>query len=77
MTSNGKRDRELLVAGDIMRTVASQPSLHSVAVLASIVAIRTLLSFSLEVELTGHWPWQANTPVLPPPETTPRRPPQP
>ena len=49
---------ELLVAGDIIRTVASQPTLTSVAILASIVAIRTLLSFSLEVELTGRWPWQ-------------------
>jgi len=47
---------ELLVAGDIIRTVASQPTLTSVAILASIVAIRTLLSFSLEVELTGRWP---------------------
>ena len=68
---------ELLVAGDIIRTVASQPTLTSVAVLASIVLIRTFLSFSLEVELTGRWPWQADTAPLPPPETTPRRPLQP
>ena len=67
---------ELLVAGDIIRTVASQPTLTSVAILASIVAIRTLLSFSLEVELTGRWRWRANSPVLPPPETTPRSSPQ-
>ena len=58
---------ELLVAGDIIRTVASQPTLTSVAILASIVAIRTLLSFSLEVELTGRWPWQADATVRPPP----------
>jgi uncharacterized membrane protein len=57
---------ELLVAGDIVRTVATQPTLTSVAVLAIIVLIRTFLSFSLEIELTGHWPWQANTPVSPP-----------
>jgi len=68
---------ELLVAGDIIRTVAGQPTLTSVAILASIVLIRTLLSFSLEVELTGRWPWQANTTGLPPPEKTPRRPVQP
>jgi uncharacterized membrane protein len=68
---------ELLVAGDIIRTVASKPTLISVAILASIVAIRTLLSFSLEVELTGHWPWRANSTVTPSPETTPGRPPQP
>jgi uncharacterized membrane protein len=50
---------ELLVAGDIIRTVAVDPSFTSVGVLALIVAIRTFLSFSLQVELTGRWPWQA------------------
>jgi uncharacterized membrane protein len=49
---------ELLVAGDIIRTVAIAPTFASVGVLAVIVVIRTFLSFSLEVELTGHWPWQ-------------------
>ena len=49
---------ELLVAADIIRTVAAQPTLTSVAVLAAIVAIRTFLSFSLELEITGRWPWQ-------------------
>lgn len=49
---------ELLVAGDIIRTVAASPSLTSVAILAAIVLIRTFLSFSLEVETTGRWPWQ-------------------
>jgi uncharacterized membrane protein len=49
---------ELLVAGDIVRTVAATPTLTSVAVLAAIVLIRTFLSFSLEVETTGRWPWQ-------------------
>jgi uncharacterized membrane protein len=49
---------ELLVAGDIVRTVAASPSLTSVAILAAIVLIRTFLSFSLEVEITGRWPWQ-------------------
>jgi uncharacterized membrane protein len=48
---------ELLVAGDIVRTVATEPTFTSVAILAIIVLIRTLLSFSLEVELTGRWPW--------------------
>ena len=47
---------ELLVAGDIVRTVAAQPTLISVAILGLIVLIRTFLSFSLEVELTGRWP---------------------
>ncbi|MEP6979487.1 MAG: DUF1622 domain-containing protein [Nakamurella sp.] len=49
---------ELLVAADIIRTVAITPTLTSVAVLAVIVAIRTFLSFSLELEITGRWPWQ-------------------
>jgi uncharacterized membrane protein len=49
---------ELLVAGDIIRTVATQPTLTSVAILAVIVLIRTFLSFSLTVEISGHWPGQ-------------------
>ncbi|HEY9497214.1 MAG TPA: DUF1622 domain-containing protein [Intrasporangium sp.] len=49
---------ELLVAADIIRTVAVTPTLASVLVLALIVAIRTFLSFSLELEITGRWPWQ-------------------
>jgi uncharacterized membrane protein len=49
---------ELLVAADIIRTVAITPTLESVAVLAAIVLIRTFLSFSLELEITGRWPWQ-------------------
>jgi uncharacterized membrane protein len=49
---------ELLVAADIIRTVAVTPTLGSVAVLAGIVLIRTFLSFSLELEITGRWPWQ-------------------
>jgi uncharacterized membrane protein len=57
---------ELLVVGDIVRTVATQPTLTSVAILAIIVLIRTFLSFSLEVELTGSWPWQRKTVQLPP-----------
>jgi uncharacterized membrane protein len=49
---------ELLVAADIIRTVAVTPTLESVLVLALIVAIRTFLSFTLELEITGRWPWQ-------------------
>ena len=49
---------ELLVAADIIRTVAVTPTLSSVSVLALIVLIRTFLSFSLELEITGRWPWQ-------------------
>jgi len=49
---------EFLVAADIIRTVAVTPSLTDVAVLADIVLIRTFLSWSLELEITGRWPWQ-------------------
>ncbi|MFC0456139.1 DUF1622 domain-containing protein [Arthrobacter liuii] len=49
---------ELLVAADIIRTVAVTPTFASVGVLAIIVLIRTFLSFSLELEITGRWPWQ-------------------
>jgi uncharacterized membrane protein len=46
------------VAADIIRTVAVQPSLENVAVLGLIVLIRTFLSFALEVEIEGRWPWK-------------------
>lgn len=49
---------EFLVAADIINTVAIEPTLDSLAVLAGIVLIRTFLSFSLEVEIEGRWPWQ-------------------
>ena len=49
---------EFLVAADIIRTVAVEPSLENVAVLGVIVLIRTFLSFSLEVEIDGSLPWR-------------------
>jgi uncharacterized membrane protein len=49
---------EFLVAADIIRTVAVEPSLENVAVLGLIVLIRTFLSFSLEVEIDGRLPWR-------------------
>lgn len=49
---------EFRVAADIINTVAIEPTLDSLAVLAGIVAIRTFLSWSLEVEIEGQWPWQ-------------------
>ena len=49
---------ELLVAADILRTISTQPTLQQVVVLAIVVLIRTFLSFSLEIELEGRWPWQ-------------------
>ena len=49
---------EFLVAADIIRTIAVEPSFRGVGVLAIIVVIRTFLSFTLEVELEGRWPCQ-------------------
>ncbi len=49
---------EILVAADIIRTVALQPSLTSITVLGILVVIRTFLSWSLVVEIEGRWPWQ-------------------
>ncbi|MGI0526602.1 DUF1622 domain-containing protein [Rhizobium giardinii] len=51
---------ELLVAADIVGTVAVEPTLENVLVLAFIVLIRTFLSVSLTVEIEGRWPWQAS-----------------
>jgi uncharacterized membrane protein len=48
---------EVLIIGDIVRTIIVDPTLTSVAVLAAIVVIRIVLSFSLEVEIDGAWPW--------------------
>lgn len=48
---------EVLIVGDIIRTIAVDPTFENVAVLGLIVVIRILLSFSLEVEIDGVWPW--------------------
>ncbi|MHB8233433.1 MAG: DUF1622 domain-containing protein [Solirubrobacteraceae bacterium] len=52
---------EFLVAADIIRTVAVAPTFAGVGVLAVIVAVRTFLSFALDLELTGQWPWQSRS----------------
>jgi hypothetical protein len=50
---------EFLVAGDIIKTVAIEPTRESVVVLAVIVLVRTVLSLSIDVEIDGRWPWRA------------------
>ncbi|MGD8998419.1 MAG: DUF1622 domain-containing protein [Anaerolineae bacterium] len=50
---------EFLVAADIIGTVAVDPTFRNVGILGAVVAIRTFLSFALEVEIQGRWPWQA------------------
>ncbi len=49
---------EFLVASDIIGTVAVHPTFRNLGVLGLIVLIRTFLSFSLELEVNGRWPWQ-------------------
>jgi uncharacterized membrane protein len=49
---------EFLVAADVIRTVALEPTLYNVAVLGLLVLVRTFLSWSLTVEIEGRWPWQ-------------------
>jgi len=49
---------EFLVAADIIRTVALEPNLQNVVILGLLVVIRTFLSWSLVVEIEGHWPWR-------------------
>jgi len=52
---------EILVAGDIIATVVTEPTIKSVISLAIIVIIRTFLSISIEVEIEGRFPWQKRT----------------
>jgi uncharacterized membrane protein len=49
---------EILVATDIVRTVALEATLESVLVVALLVLVRTFLGWALEVEIEGRWPWQ-------------------
>jgi uncharacterized membrane protein len=50
---------ELLVAADVIRTVTLELTMQNILMLAVLVLVRTFLSWSLEVELKGRWPWQA------------------
>ena len=52
---------EILVAADIVRTVALEPSLTNIGILGVLVLIRTFLSWSLVVEIEHRWPWQVRT----------------
>jgi uncharacterized membrane protein len=52
---------EFLVAGDVVRTVALDPTLTNVSVLGLLVLVRTFLGWSLAVEIEGRWPWQVRS----------------
>jgi uncharacterized membrane protein len=49
---------EFLIAGDIIRTVVVADTLTNVTILGLIILIRTFLSFTLHLEVEGHWPWE-------------------
>jgi len=50
---------EILVAADVIRTVALEPTLNNVLILGLLVVIRTFLGWSLVVEIEERWPWQS------------------
>lgn len=50
---------EMLVAADIVKTIALEATFQSLGILAGLVAVRTFLSWSLVLEIDGRWPWQA------------------
>jgi uncharacterized membrane protein len=56
---------ELLVAADIIRTVMIEASLANLASLAGLVVVRTLLGWTLAVEVEGRWPWQREVEAAP------------
>ena len=49
---------EILVLADVIETITVKPSFRSLAMLAFLVAIRTILSWTLALQIEGHWPWQ-------------------
>jgi uncharacterized membrane protein len=49
---------EFLVAADIIRTVIIEPTMQGIATLGLLIVVRTLLSWSITVEIEGCWPWQ-------------------
>jgi uncharacterized membrane protein len=51
---------EILVAADIVKTIAVEPTLARLGVLAGLVALRTFLGWTLALEIEGRWPWQAH-----------------
>jgi uncharacterized membrane protein len=51
---------EMLVAADIVKTIAVEPTFMSIGVLAGLVVIRTFLSWTLVLEIEGSWPWERN-----------------
>lgn len=54
---------DLLIAGDIIKTVTLEPTLENVVILGLLVVIRTFLSWALVLEVEGRWPWKEAPPA--------------
>ena len=65
---------EVLIAADIVETVVLDRTLDNVLLLALLVLVRTFLSWSVVVEIEGHWPWQARGAAEPLPAAGPEQP---
>jgi len=50
---------EILVVADVIETIITKPTFKSMALLACLVAIRTIVSWTLSLQVEGRWPWQA------------------
>ena len=53
---------EILVLADVIETITTEPSFLSLSVLAFLVVVRTILSWTLTLEIEGRWPWQPESP---------------
>ena len=56
---------EILIAADLVRTLAVELTLRNLAILGILITIRTVLALSLEVEIEGRWPWRRMERVAP------------
>jgi uncharacterized membrane protein len=50
---------EILILGDVIETITVKPTFQSLSVLAFLVVLRTIVSWTLILEIEGHWPWQS------------------
>jgi len=57
---------EILVVADVIETITTTPTFQSLALLAFLVTIRTIVSWTLFLEVEGRWPWQARSKMAKP-----------
>ena len=50
---------EILVLGDVIETITVEPTFQSLGFLGFLVVVRTFVSWTLSLEVEGHWPWQS------------------